>query len=238
MAEISKTTDQALAVMMALSDESPMTAAQLARKLNLNRTVVYRLLTTLHQRGFVVRQENGYAPGILLVRMAARVQPELRSAAIGVMRELSALTTESVVLHVPDDLDAVVLEQVVGTSHLVRVQHEIGQRHPLARGASGRAMLAFMDQRTIDRALAVDPDPETLRARIAEAQEAGYAASHDELMAGVHGVSAPIRRGGVTVASMSIIAPMNRIGISDHVPELLRAADAIAGFAQGDVLDR
>ncbi len=235
MAEISKTTDQALLAMLALSDHGPMTAAEVARKLGLNRTVVYRLLTTLHQRGFVVRQDGGaYAPGILLVRMAARVQPELRAAAARVMRELSAETGETTVLHIPDDLDAVVLEQVVGTAHVVRVQHEIGSRHALARGASGRALLAFLEKRVIDRAMATEANPEALARHLEAVRQMGYAVSHDELQAGVHGVAAPVQRGGVAVASLAILTPTNRAqGITENVPAIVRAADAIAGLLVG-----
>src|ERR1700712_5259135 len=106
MAEISKTTDQALAVLLELSDHGPMTPAALARSLKMNRTVVHRLLTTLHQRGFVTRTEDGYAPGAILMRIAERVQPELRAAARAVLTELAESLEETIVLHVADGTDA------------------------------------------------------------------------------------------------------------------------------------
>src|SRR5512141_798956 len=98
MPEISKTADQALAVLLEVGKRGPMTPAALSRSLDVNRTVIHRLLATLHGRGFVTRDERGYAPGPMLLRIAQRAQPELRAAAHTVMVELAGDTGETVVL--------------------------------------------------------------------------------------------------------------------------------------------
>src|SRR5207244_556456 len=85
MAEISKTAEQALAVLLELGEHGPMTPAELSRSLEMNRTVVHRLLATLRGRGFVVRLEKGYVAGPVLLRIAESVQPELRARARAIL---------------------------------------------------------------------------------------------------------------------------------------------------------
>lgn len=229
MPEISKTADQALAVLLELGERGPLTPAALSRSLNINRTVVHRLLATLHGRGFVTRQENGYAPGPVLLRIAERAQPELRAAARKVLGELSESVGETVVLHIPDGDDAVVLDQVVSEHHVLRAQHEIGSRHPLDKGASGRALLAYLPPSTIDRIVGKAESPDTLRRELESVQSLGYAISHDELQHGVHGLAVPVLdRPEHAQASLAILTPTMRAGgLVEHSDELRAAAERI-----------
>jgi IclR family transcriptional regulator, KDG regulon repressor len=230
MAETSKTADQALVVLIELAEHGALTAAELARRLGMNRTVVHRLLSTLHERGFVSRQEEGYVPGAVLVRMAERVQPELRAAAAATMRAVARDVGETVVMHVPDGDDAVVLQQVVGDGHVLRVQHVIGSRHSLSHGASGRALLAHMAPATVERVLRTAARPDLLARTLDGVRNLGYAVSHDELQQGVHGLAVPVRDDhGHVLASLAIIVPALRGGgIVENLATLEAAARAVS----------
>lgn len=229
MAEISKTADHALAALIELGDNGPTPPAELARTLGLSRTVVHRLLTTLMYRGFVVRRPEGYAPAALVARIADQVQPQLRRAAQPVMERLSDAVGESIVIHVPDADQAVVLDQVVSASALVRVEHRIGSRHPLTTGASGRAILAFLDTQAAERIVRGVADPDALRRQLEAARTLGYALSHDELQHGIHGLAVPIRDPeGRTIASLGILAPaMRASSLAQHAAALTDAAERI-----------
>lgn len=222
-------------VLIELSENGPMNAAGLSRSLNLNRTVVHRLVSTLHQRGFIMRQSAGYTLAPLLVRMAERVQPDLRAAAVPVMEDLTRETGETVVLHTADGDDAVVLEQVVGTRHVVRVEHRTGSRHPLSKGASGRALLAFMNEAAIIRVLKKEAEADALRSQLQSVRQLGYSPSHDELQEGVHGVAVPLRDHQRLVGSIAILVPTTRAGdVARHLPALKDAAIRIeAGVSAG-----
>jgi IclR family transcriptional regulator, KDG regulon repressor len=235
MAEISKTTDQALAVLLELSDNGPMTAAALARALRLNRTVVHRLLTTLHRRGFVTRTENGYAPGAILMRIAERVQPELRAAAHAVLNDLAGRLDETIVLHVADGTDAVVLDQVVAQSHVLRVEHRIGSRHPLHTAASGRALLAFLGPAATDRALKGAENVTTIQRELEGVRSLGYAMSHDELQEGVHGLAVPVLTDPEhAIASVAVLVPTKRAtAVMSHLDDLQDGARRIATSLTG-----
>jgi len=239
MAEISKTADQALSVLLAVSGSSPRTPAQLARDLGMNRSVVHRLLSTLHQRGFVIRQADGYVPGTMLVRIAERVQPELRARGRAVMTRLSDEVRETVVMHIRDGYEAVVLEQVVSDSHLVRVQHKIGSRHPLVLGASGRALLSYVDESARNRVVQASGDPDAIIRQLESVRQLGYALSHDELQEGVHGIAAPILDStGQALASMAILMPSSRTAqLMQHVPALLTASRELSDALRHDVVE-
>lgn len=230
MAEISKTADQALTVLLEVAERGPMTPATLARSLSMNRTVAHRLMATLHQRGFITRQEDGYVAGAVLVRLAESVQPELRARARATMRRLAADVGETIVLHIRDGGDAVVLDQIVPHQHVVRVQHDIGSRHPLALGASGRALLAFMDPPAAERTIRRSEDADALRGQLEDVRAAGYALSRDELQQGVHGLAVPVLdEAGHVVASLAILVPVTRAsGLVAHADGLLDAAGDLA----------
>ncbi|UGS37322.1 IclR family transcriptional regulator [Capillimicrobium parvum] len=235
MAEISKTADQALTVLLEVGESGPVTPAVLARSLGMNRTVVHRLLSTLHQRGFITRQENGYVPGAILVRIADHVQPELRSQGRRVMRELSDLVGETVVMHIPDGEDAVVLDQVVSDRNIVRVEHEIGSRHTLVQGASGRAILAFLSPQVVDRITRKLDNADGIRRQLEGVRQLGYSLSHDELQQGVHGLAVPVLDDtGVAVASLAILVPVTRANnLTEHTDALLESSAGLSRALSG-----
>ena len=237
MAEISKTADQALTVLLEVGEHGPLTPAMVSRSLGMNRTVAHRLLSTLHQRGFITRQDDGYVPGAMLVRIAEHVQPELRARARAVMRRLSQTVGETVVLHIPDGEDAVVLDQVVSDHNVVRVEHEIGSRHPLISGASGRALLAFMGDPVLKRITRNLEKPEGLARQLEGVQQLGYALSHDELQQGVHGLAVPVfDESKNIVASLAILVPVTRANdLEAHTSALIDASKELSGALSNTV---
>lgn len=225
MTEISKTADQALAILQKVSESQPCTPAQLSRDLGLNRTVVHRLLATLHQRGFVIRQGGGYAPGTMLLRLAEQVQPELTTHGRAATLQLSEAIGETVVIHIRDGDDAVVLLQAVSDQHVVRVEHKIGSRHSLLAGASGRAILAFLDEKAAKRITGRVEDAAAARRQLEGVRQLGYASSHEELQQGVEGIAVPILdENEHALASMAVLVPVSRTGtVTQFMDALLEA---------------
>ena len=229
MPEISKTADQTLAILEHVAEHGPAVTADIARALQMHRTVVHRSLMTLHQRGFVRRVAGGYVPGITLLRVAQAVEPELLGAARPVLEQLARAYGETFILTVRDGDEAVQIEQAIGSRHFVRVQLARGFRHPLPSGASGRAILAFLDQATIARLVATTPAPRKLAALVAAARADGHATSHDELSAGVCGISAPILVRGEVAGSLGVVMPALRADQSAKFVKIIRKAAAEVG---------
>jgi DNA-binding IclR family transcriptional regulator len=211
VAEVAKTVDQAMRLLRSIAEDGPGPAGTLAARLGLNRTVVYRLLRTLEAHGAVNRQGSTFALGLELVRLGHAVESDLRDAARPWLEWLTERFGETAVLAVPDDGEAVAVDQVLPAGRMVQVHYRPGFRHPLARGAHGRAMLAFLPATLVERALAGLDDAAAVRRRLDEARRLGEAVSRDELKLGAAGLAAPVLDGsGVAVASIGVVAPAGR----------------------------
>lgn len=83
-AETSQTLDRGLRALEVLAD-SPggLNVTELAKRLEVNRTVVYRLVTTLGQHALVRRDQAGRLHvGLGVLGLASAVQPMLRDVAV------------------------------------------------------------------------------------------------------------------------------------------------------------
>lgn len=230
MTEISKTADQALVLLSYIAENGALGTSELARRLNMHRSVVHRLLATLHNRGFVRRVDGGYLPGTALLHLAQFVEPELVSAARSTLNELAHAYGETFILTaLQGSLEAIQIEQAVGEHHLIRVELARGFRHPLSKGASGRSILAFCDEEVIQHFLAEADDPDLLAEQLAAVRRDGFAVSRDELSPGVQGVSVPILVNRRPVASIGVVYPAVREdNTAVYAKALKKAATTIA----------
>jgi DNA-binding IclR family transcriptional regulator len=210
----SRTLGRGLAVLRALGTTAEgATVAELSAATELDRAVLYRLLDTLTDSGFVVRdsETRRFHLGVALVELGARASRglEVRRMALPGMRALMEQTREAVCLAVRDRNDVVVVDRVEPPGLFVRVGYHVGFRHPLQVGAHGRALLAHMDAAArrpfVDRHPSLGPELEATRVR-------GYALSCDELERGAAGVAAAVLdRQGRPIASLGVVAPSPRL---------------------------
>src|SRR5689334_3636288 len=90
-AETSQTLDRGLRVLKVLA-ETPggLTVTELAGRLGVNRTVVYRLVSTLELHGLARRDSAGRLHvGLGVLTISSAVQPVLRDLAVPVLRSLA-----------------------------------------------------------------------------------------------------------------------------------------------------
>jgi len=89
--ETSQTLDRGLRVLAVLAaTPAGLTVTQLAAEVGVNRTVVYRLVSTLEQHALVRRDRQGRLHvGLGVLQLSAAVQPVLREAAAPVLRALA-----------------------------------------------------------------------------------------------------------------------------------------------------
>jgi DNA-binding IclR family transcriptional regulator len=210
----SRTLARGLAVLNALGTASEgATVAELSDATDLDRAVLYRLLETLGETGFVVRdpETRRYHLGVALVELGSRASRglEVRRLALPGMRLLMEQTREAVCLAVRDRQDVVVVDRVEPPGLFVRVGYHVGFRHPMHVGAHGRALLAFLDGD--ERAQLVPSNP-TIAAEVDASRSRGFAVSADELERGAAGVAAPILdRTGRPIAAIGVVAPSPRL---------------------------
>ena len=214
------------------SANSGLTAAQIAGKLNLNRSTVHRLLSVLEAEGLVARdttfngepRNSAYRLGPTLVSLGglALRQINLRAVALPQLRALAQKSGETVDLELLVGPEVMIIEEVQG-EHMLRVGvgDNIGSRYPAYATSTGKLLLAGLSEAELKATLpnklaALTPftvtDKQVLREQLAEARRQGWALSWEELEAGLVAIGAPITgRDGEPIAAVSISGPTARI---------------------------
>lgn len=170
VAESAQTLERGLRLLRLLADgRTGRTPTELSAELSLSRPVVYRLLTTLLNEGFVRRDAEGRVHlGFGVLVLAQAVQPLLRAAALPTLRRLAERVGATAHLTVAEGDDGLAVAVAEPSWTDMHVAYREGSRHPLAKGAAGQAILA-------------------LRAGRAE-----YLATEGQLQEGARGVAAPV----------------------------------------------
>jgi IclR family transcriptional regulator, KDG regulon repressor len=224
--ETSKTVGTALDLLRSLAVDGPATVAELARRTNTNRTAAHRLVATLVAHRLVRRAGSVYEPATGLLELAGSVATDVRDAARPELETLARVCLETAVLSVPEEHDAVAVDQVVSTERPVQVRYRPGHRHGLDRGAHGRALLAYARPDVRDAVVATADDPGRLSRQLDDVCDRGFAISHNELQFDASGIAAPVLdSAGLAVASIGVVAPVNRFTNEDTlVADVCRAA--------------
>jgi len=198
--ESSLTFERGLALLQAVADADgePPTISELAERIGVSRAAVYRLLGPLQSRGLVRRDGSRVRLGLGVLQLAGRVLPQLRVAAMPVLRALAEEVGATAHLTVADGDDAQAVAVVEPSWTDFHVAYRVGSRHPLRRGAAGKAILLRPD------------DPE-------------WACTVGELQSGAHGVAAPLRGVPGLRASVGVVA-LQPLDPSAVGPQVVAAA--------------
>ena len=241
-----KTVVKALNVVETLArDARPRALGEIAASCDLTKSNAHRLLATLTELGFVrqVPNDRTYEITLKLWELGMRVfeRFDIRPFAAPHLRALQDKTGESVHLSIFDIGHAVYVDKL-DSSHALRAYIRIGERAPAAQTATGRAMLAFLDEAAF---LSASHDlkrhtplttttPEALRVALDEVRTQGYALTRGEWREGVVGVAAPIRtRSGAVMAGIGVAGPSERM--TEEV--LTHATDTVLATAQAITVD-
>lgn len=216
--ETSQTLDRGLRVLGALAASSDgLTVTELAAAIGVNRTVVYRLVSTLEQHALVRRDARGRLQvGLGVLRLASAVQPVLRDLALPVLRDLAEQVGCTAHLTVADGDEALALAVAEPTWTDFHVGYRVGSRHPLDRGAAGRAILLGRAARDGSAPSAADGDGVT------------WSLTTGELQAGARGLAAPVLGVDGLDASVGIVT-LGDIDAEAMAPHVVRAAAEVAG---------
>jgi len=221
---------RALRLLDAVSRHYPEPAGlrDLAEETGLSHATAFRLLHVLVEEGVLEFRTDvkAYLLGPAIAAIGARQlgRDPVRARAQAAMLELWEATGETVTLSLRQGLERVYVDQLVSRQP-VRFEVELGTRHPLYAGGTGRAILAYLPPEGIEACLSQPllplahgtvTDAGRLRELLAEVRAQGYAVSHSERAAGAISVAAPILdAGGQPVAALSVCAPDNRTSVEE-----------------------
>lgn len=204
--ETSQTLDRGLRVLRVLSDcPEGLTVTELSARLEVNRTVVYRLISTLEQHGLIRRDARGRLfVGLGVLHIASAVQPLLRDLAMPVLRSLAEAVGSTAHLTVADGDEALALAVVEPSWTDFHVAYRVGARHPISQGAAGKAI------------------------GLIDTEAAAYAVTSGELQSGARGLAAPVLGVEGLRASVGIVTLDGAIDQSVVAPRVVAAAQAVA----------
>ena len=212
-----------------------------ARELDVHRSTASRLLGTLMASDMVERDSITlrYRLGVRVVGLAATAVARLPvvSQARPELEQLSAATSETANLAILERFHVVYVDQVTPAQTVVMASW-VGRRSPVHASSSGKAMLAFGDDRARQALLRrrLEPltdrtitDPAVLRAALDEVRRRGYASSMGELEDGLITIAAPVMVDGKAVAAVSTSGPAYRVPARDLPGLGRRVMEAAAG---------
>ncbi len=203
--ETAQTLDRGLRLLNLVS-ETPagLTMTEAAGRLGVGRAVVYRLAATLIEHGLLRRDSEGRLRlGMAVMELAQRAQPLISGAAQPALRRLAEKAGATAHLTIADGGEALALLVVEPSWTQFHVAYRTGSRHPLERGAAGRAIVAGRSGRP------------------------GYVQSAGELQSGAHGVAAPVLGVEGLEASVGVVA-LGTLDVDEIGPRVVAAADQIS----------
>jgi len=227
--------ERALDVLLCFTAGSEWGLTEISQRIGLHKSTVYRLLATLEQRGFVVRDEatEKYRLGLRILELSAHTRADDPAVLLlGEMVRLRDQLGETVSLYVRDRKDRVRI-QAVQSEQAVRRVAPVGARLPLTVGASSKVLVAFAEPDVREALLAdwqwaSERDKEAYLEQLKEIVAQGYATSFEEREAGAAAISAPIfDRSGKLHAALSVSGPSNRLTpdvMRERAPAVIAAA--------------
>lgn len=215
--------DKALTVLEALAEKPAQGVTEIAGRLGMTKSLVFRILHTLEARGYVVRDPAhavfslGFRTSVLGERTSR--QTALMMAARPEMDALREATSENVNLLIRDDDRALVVATREGR-HSMRLFAQAGRPAPLHAGGGSVLLLAFAPE-TLRESVLGGPlkrftprtvtEPDRLRAVLERVRAQGWHIAQSDLDEGAFSVAAPIRGfGGDVVAAISVAGALVR----------------------------
>lgn len=199
---------------------SSQTLEELAKRTGTNKTTMLRIIRTLENAGFLVRDDDRYRLGarVLDISNAYLSTLTINKVAQKPMESLANEFGQTVSVAILDEAD-VVYVAIEQAQRELGIQGEVGGRHPAHATALGKVLLSGLNPedararlksrelvRLTHRTLV---DVDDVMASVERVKRDGYALDDEERGIGIRCVAAPIHdRKGLIVAAMSIAGPI------------------------------
>jgi DNA-binding IclR family transcriptional regulator len=218
--------ERAIDILRSFTELEPeLRVTELARRLELHKSTVSRILATLQKGGLVSKNpESGkYRLGLGLISLAgvALGRLDVRGVAQPYLNNLMAFTQETVNITVVEGHECVNIERA-RSPQPIRYEGWIGRRTPLHCTAAGKVLLAHLpiEKRAVRLALPLAEytsktvtDGQRLEHNLALVRHQRYAIVHEEFEEGFSGIAAPIfNHEAQVVAAISVSGPTYRMG--------------------------
>jgi DNA-binding IclR family transcriptional regulator len=247
--------DRGLTILEAVAKSSgPVSLNELTNLLEIDRSSVFRLASTLKRRGFLSYPtgRKDFMLGPSLWRLAHKY--DWGNMLIKISHEqlklLASEMNETAQLAVRESKQALFIDSAAA-NQVISVAGRIGESTPLYCTAHGKALIADLNAEELEAVFGSAPlQPFTKRtvgtikqlAKIcAETKERGFATDDEEYIEGVRCVAAPIRaEDGQIIGAVGISAPMTRFPADRYRvygKQVMKVADHISSLLTNQVQD-
>ncbi|MCK8816718.1 IclR family transcriptional regulator [Natroniella sulfidigena] len=236
-----KSVDRSINILEELAKyEEGLGVTELGNRLDIHKSSVHRLLSTLVYRGLVEQDSKtgNYKLGLKIFELGSKIfnDLEIREYAKLYLEELVEETGEAVHLAVLDQGEIIYIDKVE-SSNTIRMYSQVGKRAPVHCTGLGKAILAYLSEEEVDRIIETKglpeytentiTDPEQFKERLALIRNRGYAMDEIEHELGIRCVAAPIfNYNDEAVAAVSVSGPTMRVS-KDRIDELSKLVKEI-----------
>jgi DNA-binding IclR family transcriptional regulator len=222
-----------------------LSLAELASRTGIPRATAFRLLSTLEEAGFVVKESGDYRLGVkcFVLGNIAAADLDLRQVAQPHLSALRDETGETTHLAILDHFQVVYLERLPSPKPVGFMRSRIGAITPAYCTGLGKVLLAHRPEKDVaawaatQTFKAMTPQTITSRKRLIEelrtTRARGYAIDEQEHEHGVRCIAAPVRNhqgdvvGAISVAGPAERMPRTLVG-SDVARAIVATAQAIS----------
>jgi IclR family transcriptional regulator, acetate operon repressor len=217
--------DRGLALLRVLAGRDGSSLSDLSRQVELAPSSAYRLLQTLAARGFVEFNERDqlWTIGVEAFRVGTAFQRRSSIASVGraIMHDLMEASGETANIATFEGGEIVFVAQVESPEP-IRAFFRAGERRAIHASGIGKALLAEMPRRAVERVIAdhglarftetTITDPTALLAELARIHVRGWALDNEERNSGMRCIAAAIfNEFGDPVAGLSVSGPVARM---------------------------
>lgn len=208
--------------------------SELAKKLNVSKSTVSRLVRTLEAEDFLEKDTltQGYILGNRLLTIAGILvnSNEIYREVGPVLNDLVQKTNESAQIAALDKGEVFYIYKLAGP-YYSNTHTQIGASNPIHATSSGKLLLAFEDERIVDEILErpreaftehTITNPIQFREELKKIRRQGYSLSVEELTLGNYSLAFPVRGfDGRVVCAISISGPLSRLN-NNRLKEFMR----------------
>jgi DNA-binding IclR family transcriptional regulator len=220
-----------------ISYGKPITAIELCNRLNIDKSTMSRLITTLYAEGFIKYLENSkeIIPTDILENTTKKTKIELivkKTKAL--LEDIYFNTGECSYVGIFDDYNLLYLNQVDNSNRVLRTRNSIGLHAPLHTNALGKSLLAFGNYE-LDKVKLNEythntiTTKENLTSHLSEVRNRGYAIDNEEYEYGLRCVAVPLfNKENILIGSVGISGSTSRLTIEKLDEYGKKIADLVA----------
>jgi IclR family transcriptional regulator, KDG regulon repressor len=228
-----------------LISESELSVKEISQRLNLSKSTAHGLIKTLDHRGYLQQNPENlkYKLGMKLFELGNYIgnHLDIREISQPIIKGLVEELKETVHLVVRERDEVIYVEKVDGPRAL-RIYSQVGKRAPIYCTGVGKAILAYQDEKEVDRILSSTllesftdrtiTDADYIKDELKEIKKQGFSIDDEEIELGLKCIAAPIfDHQGNVIASISCASPKMRLD-EERLPQVIngikRAASDIS----------